>query len=86
MIQRSVPVDQKSVFIIQRSVPLLNQNELYIPLTWYIARKNRGDTSHNDTYHVTSKEWIFGGLYHYLHTILHIVTTFSDFLVKVFTG
>ncbi|MHB9296397.1 hypothetical protein PilKf_02160 [Pillotina sp. SPG140] len=33
-----------------------------------------------------AKEWIFGGLYHYLHNILHIVTTFSDLLVKVFTA
>ncbi|MHB9294441.1 hypothetical protein PilKf_00155 [Pillotina sp. SPG140] len=31
-----------------------------------------------------AKEWIFGGLYHYLHNILHIVTTFSDLLVKIF--
>ncbi|MHB9295426.1 hypothetical protein PilKf_01169 [Pillotina sp. SPG140] len=32
-----------------------------------------------------AKEWIFGGLYHYLNNIVHIVTTFSDLLVKVFT-
>ncbi|MDR1867995.1 MAG: transposase [Treponema sp.] len=31
------------------------------------------------------KEWIFGGLHHYLHNILHTVTTFPDFLAKVFT-
>ncbi|MHB9294760.1 hypothetical protein PilKf_00487 [Pillotina sp. SPG140] len=33
-----------------------------------------------------AKEWIFGGLHHYLHNILHIVTTFSDLLAKVFTA
>ncbi|MHB9295417.1 transposase [Pillotina sp. SPG140] len=33
-----------------------------------------------------AKEWIFGGLYHYLHNIRHIVTTFSDLLAKVFTA
>ncbi|MHB9296236.1 hypothetical protein PilKf_01995 [Pillotina sp. SPG140] len=33
-----------------------------------------------------AKEWIFGGLYHYLHNIVHIVTTFSDLLVKIFTA
>ncbi|MDR1867024.1 MAG: transposase [Treponema sp.] len=33
-----------------------------------------------------AKEWIFGGLYHYLHNILHIVTPFSDLLVKIFTA
>ncbi|MHB9296667.1 hypothetical protein PilKf_02442 [Pillotina sp. SPG140] len=33
-----------------------------------------------------AKEWIFGGLYHYLHNITHIVTTFSDLFAKVFTA
>ncbi|MDR1866966.1 MAG: transposase [Treponema sp.] len=33
-----------------------------------------------------AKEWVFGGLYHYLHNIHHIITTFSDLLVKVFTA
>ncbi|MDR1868252.1 MAG: transposase [Treponema sp.] len=33
-----------------------------------------------------AKEWIFGGLYHYLHNILHIVTPFSDLLAQIFTG
>ncbi|MDR1867953.1 MAG: transposase [Treponema sp.] len=33
-----------------------------------------------------AKEWVFGGLYHYLHTIVHIVPTFPDLLVKVFTA
>ncbi|MHB9296521.1 putative REP-associated tyrosine transposase [Pillotina sp. SPG140] len=33
-----------------------------------------------------AKEWVFGGLYHYLHNIVHIVTTFSDLLAKVFTA
>ncbi|MDR1866756.1 MAG: hypothetical protein LBQ77_00635 [Treponema sp.] len=32
-----------------------------------------------------AKEWIFGGLYHYLHNVVHILTTFSDLLDKIFT-
>ncbi|MDR1866679.1 MAG: transposase [Treponema sp.] len=32
------------------------------------------------------EQWIFGGLYHYLHNIVHIVPTFSDLLAQVFTA
>ncbi|MDR1866809.1 MAG: transposase [Treponema sp.] len=33
-----------------------------------------------------AKEWVFGGLYHYIHKIVRIVTPFSDFLAQVFTA
>ncbi|MDR1867036.1 MAG: transposase [Treponema sp.] len=31
------------------------------------------------------RQWIFGGLYHYLHKIVCIVTTFLDLLAQIFT-
>ncbi|MDR1866757.1 MAG: transposase [Treponema sp.] len=33
-----------------------------------------------------AKEWIFGSLYHYLHNVVDILTTFSDLLAQIFTA